>query len=251
MSEPPSGSQPPSKPGDQPPKGPWEKVITLIRWEYVLVGTVLLLIGAAVLFDSAVIRRLTDPPFARGLITFIISVATIGLAFVLVCESFSATKDDQLFDERFRRAREILALLMGIMGTIVGFYFGSAQQGNVGPLGIAEIKAADKQLLTYVSGGSPPYRYSISSTDPAFKTIKEKTSSDGWIVESFEQPFKPGSTVTIDATDGRAQTVTRRIDFPAPGSSPTPDPTFTPTPLPPSTPAPTPTADASPPPPYV
>jgi hypothetical protein len=164
-------------------------------------------------------------------------VATIGLAFVLVCESFAGS--DEKFDERFRRAREILALLMGILGTIVGFYFGSAQQSNVGPLGIAEVKAADRQLITFVSGGSPPYRYSISSTDPAFKTIKDRISQDGWIVESFAQPFQAGSTVTVNATDGRDQTVSRRIDFPA----------FTPTPTPATSPAPagspTPTADAS------
>jgi hypothetical protein len=180
-----------------------------------------------VLTHTSVIHRLTDPPFARGLITFIISVATIGLAFVLVCESFAAGSDDK-FDERFRRAREILALLMGILGTIVGFYFGSAQQSNVGPLGIAQIKAADRQLITYVSGGSPPYRYSISSTDPAFKTIKDKTSQDGWIVETFEQPLKLGSTVTVDATDSKDQTVSRRIDFPASTSTPTPTPPSTP-----------------------
>ena len=211
-----------------------ERLNALIKWQYVLVGAAFFLIGMAVLTDTAVIRRLTDPPFARGLITFIITVATIGLAFVLVCESFAAGSDDK-FDERFRRAREILALLMGILGTIVGFYFGSAQQSNVGPLGIAEVKAADRQLITYISGGSPPYRYSINSTDPVFKTIKDKTSQDGWIVEGFTQPFQAGSTITVDATDSKDQTVSRRIDFPASTSTPTP----------PSTPAPTPTANAS------
>jgi hypothetical protein len=238
----PSGGQASPSDGGGPPKSRLERLTDsldrlnrLVKWQYVLVGAILFLIGIAVLTDNAVVRRLTDPPFARGLITFIISVATIGLAFVLVCESFSATDKDDKFDERFRRAREILALLMGILGTIVGFYFGSAQQSNVGPLGIAQIKAADRQLITYVSGGSPPYRYSISSTDPAFKTIKDKTSQDGWIVEAFEQPFKLGSTVTVDATDSKDQTVSRRIDFPASTSTPTP----------PSTPAPTPTANAS------
>jgi hypothetical protein len=76
-----------------------------------LVGAAFFLIGIAVLTDTSVIHRLTDPPFARGLITFIISVATIGLAFVLVCESFAAGSDNK-FDERFRRAQEILALLI-------------------------------------------------------------------------------------------------------------------------------------------
>jgi len=244
----PSGGQASPSDGGGPPKS-WLERLTdsldrlnrLVKWQYVLVGAILFLIGIAVLTDNAVVRRLTDPPFARGLITFIISVATIGLAFVLVCESFSATDDK--FDERFRRAREILALLMGILGTIVGFYFGSAQQSNVGPLGIAQIKAAERQLITFVSGGSPPYRYSISSADPAFKTIKDKTSQDGWIVETFEQPFKLGSTVIVEATDSKDQTVSRRIDFPA--STSTPTPTSTPTSTPPSTPATTPTANAS------
>jgi hypothetical protein len=238
-----SGGQSSSSDGGRPPQSRLErltdsldKLNRLVKWQYVLVGAVLFLIGIAVLTDNAVVRRLTDPPFARGLITFIISVATIGLAFVLVCESFSATDDkDDKFDERFRRAREILALLMGILGTIVGFYFGSAQQSNVGPLSVAQIKAADRQLITYVSGGSPPYRYSISSADPAFKAIKDKTSQDGWIVETFEQPFKLGSTLTVDATDSKDQTVSRRIDFPASTSTPTPT----------ATPASTPTANAS------
>ena len=243
----PPDSQASQSGGGGPPKGQLERLTESlarlneqIKWQYVLVGAILFLIGIAVLTDNSVVRRLTDPPFARGLITFIISVATIGLAFVLVCESFSAKEDDKS-EERFRRAREILALLMGILGTIVGFYFGSAQQGNVGVVGIAEIKAADKQLITYVSGGTPPYRYSITSTDTVFKPVKDKTSGDGWIVETFEQPFKPGSTVSVDATDGREQTVSRRIDFPA--STSTPSPT--------ATPASTPSANASGPSPYV
>jgi hypothetical protein len=220
-----------------------ERLNALIKWQYVLVGAAFFLIGMAVLTDTAVIRRLTDPPFARGLITFIITVATIGLAFVLVCESFAAGSDDK-FDERFRRAREILALLMGILGTIVGFYFGSAQQSNVGPLGIAEVKAADRQLITYISGGSPPYRYSINSTDPVFKTIKDKTSQDGWIVEGFTQPFQAGSTITVSATDSKDQTVSRKVDFPASALTSTPTPAASPTPAVIS-PIPTPTANAS------
>jgi hypothetical protein len=248
-----SGGQLPSGDGGGPTNG-WlerftsavEKLNALIKWQYVLVGAAFFLIGIAVLTDTSVIHRLTDPPFARGLITFIITVATIGLAFVLVCESFAAGSDDK-FDERFRRAREILALLMGILGTIVGFYFGSAQQSNVGPLGIAEVKAADRQLITYVSGGSPPYRYSISSTDPAFNTVKDKTSQDGWIVESFAQPFQAGSTATVNATDGRDQTVSRRIDFPPSTLTPTPPPMASPAPATSPAPAaisPTPTANA-------
>ena len=85
--------------------GFFETVYLTIRWEYVLVGVIMFFIGLAIYNDTPVIRRLTDPPFARGLITFIISVATVGLAFVLVCESFSnGRNDDKNNENNFRRA---------------------------------------------------------------------------------------------------------------------------------------------------
>jgi hypothetical protein len=225
-----------------PPKGWIErcadaivKLNGVVKWQYVLVASVLFLIGIAVLLDLPVIHHLTDGSFARGLITFIITVATIGLAFVLVCESFTAS--DGQFDERFRRAREVLALLMGILGTIVGFYFGSAQQGTAGPPQIAEVKAGDRQLITYVSGGSPPYRYSISSTDPAFKVISDKLSQHGLIVENVAEPFQGGSTLTVTVIDSKNLATTGRITFPAPASSPAATASPTPTPTPTSAPA--------------
>ena len=76
-----SGGQPPSGVGGGPTNG-WlerltravERLNALIKWQYVLVGAAFFLIGIAVLTDTSVIHRLTDPPFARGLITFIITV---------------------------------------------------------------------------------------------------------------------------------------------------------------------------------
>jgi hypothetical protein len=187
---------------------------------------ILIVIGAivvAVLGNFAVIRGLSDPGFARGLITFPIIVATIGLAFVLVLQSLSLVPAT---DDSFRRARQIFAGLMGVLGTIVGFYFGSVEKPIV-PLEIAEIKAADKQLLTHVSGGTRPYAYSITSSNRDFKQIR-KDSEDGWLIELLEQPPKPGSTITVEVTDNKGQEATRKIVFPGElkpeGRSPTPKP---------------------------
>jgi hypothetical protein len=152
-----------------------------------------------------------------------ISVATIGLAFVLVYQSFLS----QASADSFRRAREVFAGLMGVLGTIVGFYFGTVEKPATS-LEIAAIKAADKQLLTHVSGGTRPYQYSITSTDKEFKEIK-KVSEDGWIVELLEQPPKPGSIITVEVTDNKEQKASRKIDFPGElkpeNTSPTPKPT--------------------------
>ena len=96
--------------------------------------------------DIPLIGRLSDPSFARGLITFLISVATIGLAFVLVYQASSSS------DDSFRRAREVFAGLMGILGTIVGFYFGSADKTSA-KLDIAAVKFTDKQIASYPKSG--------------------------------------------------------------------------------------------------
>jgi hypothetical protein len=168
--------------------------------------------------------------FARGLITFLISVATIGLVFIIIYQSDSST------DESFR-ARVVFIGLMGVLGTIVGFYFGSADKTTT-KLQIASVKAADKQLITHVAGGDHPYRYSITSTDSKFKEIK-KVSEDGWIVEVLDQAPKAGATLTFEVTDNKEQKASTRIDFPAevkpetlaqPSTSPTTGQKASPTP---------------------
>lgn len=175
---------------------------------FLLILLVLVAIVVAVLFNLPVIQNLGATGFARGLITFIITVATIGLAFVLVFQSFSESSEDS-----FRRSREVFAGLMGVLGTIVGFYFGSAEKPSA-LLEIATLKAAEKQLVTYVSGGVRPYQYSITSTDKDFKVI-DGSSEDEWIVVFPEQVPKAGSKVTVTVTDSKQQKESRSIDFPA------------------------------------
>ncbi|MBA4422286.1 MAG: hypothetical protein C0390_04180 [Syntrophus sp. (in: bacteria)] len=79
----------------------------------VIMAVFSILILIAVIRGVPVLNRLSEPNFARGLITFIICLATIGLAFMLVCYAFSESSD-----ERFKRAREVFAGLLGILGTI-------------------------------------------------------------------------------------------------------------------------------------
>jgi hypothetical protein len=122
-----------------------------------------------------------------------------------VYQSFFA---NQRTDDGFRRAREVFVGLMGVLGTIVGFYFGSAER-PIAPLEIAPIRVVDKLLITHVSGGTPPYRYEITS-DNDFKKIN-KVSDDGWIIEVLEQPPSPGSTIIVVVTDGKQQTASKSV----------------------------------------
>lgn len=90
------------------------------------------LLGGAAIFalfgyalDPAMLAGLARPEEARGLITFLFGVATVGIALVIVLAVFLSTGSKEEVAERFRMGKDILAVLIGVFGTIIGFYFGS------------------------------------------------------------------------------------------------------------------------------
>ena len=71
------------------------------------------------------LAELAKPEQARGLVTFLFAVATVGIALVIVLAVLLSTGTKEDLAERFRMGKDILAVLIGVFGTIVGFYFGS------------------------------------------------------------------------------------------------------------------------------
>lgn len=196
-------------------------------WSFVAVIAVLG-IGLAVaiiwgLFaKGSIVRELASVDLARGVITFIFAIGTIGIALLL---AFGALLGD-LKPENFANAKGVLTVLIGVFGTILGFYFGTAGGGGQ-KLDVAKIRFADNQLITHISGGTRPYRYSITSNDntdeKAFASFKSKESDDGWIIETLPQVLKHPSTLTVDVTDGKDQKASQKLDIPKDTkSTPTP-----------------------------
>jgi len=66
---------------------------------------------------------------ARFLITFLVAVGTIAIAFLAILTAMVIRE----YKERFAAAKEVLTILVGILGTIVGFYFGTAKNSNQPP----------------------------------------------------------------------------------------------------------------------
>jgi hypothetical protein len=92
----------------------------------IILVSVVMLLAANVLGwdDGLVLLRMADHEFARGLITYLFAVTTIGTSVVLVLAALMGS----LGDSAYQRGKEILALLLGgladtIEDGITGFLF--------------------------------------------------------------------------------------------------------------------------------
>ena len=179
----------------------------------ILLG-VLFLLGMAILdLDKGrVLVGMGKATFARGLITYLFAVVTIGTAVVLVLSALLGSDK-----ERFDRGKEVLSLLLGVFGTMVGFYFASelAREDDRGSLSISSVLAAPQELAqggtvrltAYVRGGRPPYRFAITAEDSSADEFTELARADGWIVKDFSLPatLKAGAhkvTIAVQDMDG-------------------------------------------------
>ncbi len=73
------------------------------------------------------LELLAAPSVARGLITFLIVVVTVVMGLLLLISSLRTTDGA---DSSFTRGKEVFAILVGILGTIVGYYFGVGAEAN-------------------------------------------------------------------------------------------------------------------------
>jgi len=143
---------------------------------------------------------------ARGLITFIVAIGTMAIAVILVLASIimEAASVDEL-KERLSRGKEILTVLVGVLGTIVGFYFASNSGGEPGsgkvtlkivvaPPTVEVGKSFSVEALA--TGGEMPYRpMVVIDIDPRIKTESSKVNDQGVVSAKFVVPdnFPPGT----------------------------------------------------------
>ena len=108
------------------------KWMRLTFWQYGLIGTVTVAFIVVIIWgafklngiDNKIADNLITNPddAARILITFLVAVATIAIAFLAILTAMIIRE----YKERFALAKEVLTILVGILGTIIGFYFGTA-----------------------------------------------------------------------------------------------------------------------------
>ena len=140
--------------------------------------TVLWLIGYIVTQEKQVfLRTLSDKEVARGLITFLIAIATVGIALILAISTLALTEGSD-GDKRFDRGKQVLSVLIGVLGTIVGFYFGSADSSAPKPpiqterrivttsLPIGEVDKPYPLTTIQTTGMTPPLSWKVAPALP-------------------------------------------------------------------------------------
>jgi hypothetical protein len=185
------------------------------RWSWPTAGGLALFTFgvAAALFvyygvsNTTFIQTMERTEGARGLITFFFSFTTMAVVLLVVISTFWI--DAAEVEARFSKAKDVLTVLIGVLGTIMGFYFGTAADGRftIANLTLAPVVASSGEtvnLAVKILGGTGPYQYTIAFNDGS-PPISERTDSASF-TKAFKAPAakEPTSvTVTVAITDAR------------------------------------------------
>ncbi len=183
-----------------------------------------------ILYGGNIFSNLNEPAAVRGFITFLIALVTVAIALILVIAAFVTNGATPLKD-RFDMAKGVLTALIGILGTIVGFYFGSAEKAKTSeelkPPAIEQVKVdkhdpkqGDTMTLSFqVTGGKAPYRYTVTFPPKTIDPHKDRKSENGKGSEEIKVPdtMAPNTELTpikIEVKDSDEKTATGEMKEP-------------------------------------
>jgi hypothetical protein len=155
----------------------WDRFMFLLS---ILVPTVIALLGlglavsivGGLLMPHSIVWELHSADLARGVITFTFAVGTIGIALLLTVGALvgKCSGDD------FTKAKEVLTVLIGVFGTILGFYFGASKAPSASSAPASP--ASSLQIKTSKAVSPEPTAASSTSTPPEAQLATATPSSN-------------------------------------------------------------------------
>jgi len=118
----------------------------------------------------------------RALITIFLVLGIVSLALIVSLSAVLAKygNNQQYLDKRLDVAKSVFATLVGVLGTVVGFYFGTAEQAghelkivDVQPSAISTETTGEIELRVTTKNGELPLKYKIELTDEKGDAVRE------------------------------------------------------------------------------
>jgi hypothetical protein len=184
---------------------------------------ILIFIGAGIYEGGgkSFLEGLADRSVARGLITFLIAIATVGIAVILAISTIVLQEGNES-DKRFDRGKQVLTILIGVLGTIVGFYFASTTDQQLPPgqeqaaevsLPSGTVGVAYKSGPIPVAGLTPPLKWSVSPDLPADLVLDPPTGAISGTPKAPDSSTRYTFTVTDNASPPGSATAVRTLEI--------------------------------------
>lgn len=145
---------------------------------------------------------------ARGLITFLIAIIAGSVILLTAINIFLA--DGASFANRFSAAKDLVTIVMGVLGTILGFYFGSSTGdramsiADVRPANYSVVSPGDRiEISANVRGGTGPFKYDVLLSDAAGNPVMGGVTNQSTEADAIRQSITVPSvakTSTITAS---------------------------------------------------
>ncbi len=169
--------------------------IRVIPWTnlmfFVLGLGLLAVIVGGIWSERGFLIALADEENARGLITFLIAITTVGIALILAISTI-VLKSGEDNDARFDRGKQVLTMLIGVLGTIVGFYFGSAQNNDNAQAPLT-VTAVECQPTSINSGTSATCSVTLSAESSGNGVVVTLASDNAAITVPNSIPVPVGT----------------------------------------------------------
>jgi hypothetical protein len=135
----------------QSKKWPWVDRIVEFLVQHTLEAVVFLLVFILVILlwqivTTDFLTKLATLEASRSLITFLFGVTTVCISLIVVLTALLGPDQKEERAVRFQQGKDILTVLIGVFGTIIGFYFGSTKQPS--ELNTTTVNAPGATVLT-------------------------------------------------------------------------------------------------------
>lgn len=181
------------------------------------------LVLAVGMSNSSFFTSLAQVDQARGLITFLVAICAVAVILLTAINIFWG--NDAKFDDRFKAAKDLVTLVVGVLGTILGFYFGSVSGDHLlqlsfeKPTSYSTVVAGSTVAVTATAkNGVAPFNFDLLVLDDngnvKLKAADNKQSDKAFISQEIKAPESPGKySIVVLLRDTKGQQTRSTVDI--------------------------------------